>query len=92
MKINLSGNEIFFIDGDSRDVLIRCDTGTLWVTQPNDGRDHILYKGKTFNVTQKGRVMVVAMKDSVVKFLKLEPDSSKVLMNFFRPSPMLKLC
>ena len=92
MKINLSKNEIFFIDGDARDISIRCDAGSLWITQPNDDRDHILHIGNALNVTQKGKVIVVAVKDSIVKFTKPDLPSNKKIMDRFRSSPVLKLC
>ena len=92
MKINLSKNEIFSLYGDARDVSILCDAGFLWVTQPNDGRDHILYNGKTLNVTQKGKVIVVALKDSIVQFTKLDLHSNKKIMDRFRSKPVFKLC
>lgn len=92
MKINLSRNEIFFIDGDTRDISIGCETGSLWITQSNDYRDHILQIGKTHNVTQKGKVIVMAMTDSIVKFSKLKLNSNKKMLNLFRSNPMIKLC
>ncbi|MCP4023835.1 MAG: DUF2917 domain-containing protein [Desulfobacteraceae bacterium] len=91
MKINLSKDEIFFIDGDARGVSIRCDDGFLWVTQPNDSRDHILRIGKTFNVTRKGKVAVVAFKDSIVRFSKYDLHSNKKVMERFRLNPVFNL-
>ncbi len=91
MKINLSKDEIFFIDGDARGVSISCDSGFLWVTQPNDDRDHILRIGKAFNINQKGKVAVVAFKNSIVSFSKLDLHSNKKVLERFRSIPVLNL-
>lgn len=53
MRLNLSEEDIFFIAGDARKVAINCETGTLWVTQPNDRKDHILRAGESFNATSR---------------------------------------
>ena len=92
MKINLCKNEIFFIDGDARDVSIKCDNGSLWITQPADSRDHILSIGKAFKVTQKGKVVVVAVKDSTVIFSKLHQHPKKMVREQFVSSPVLNQC
>lgn len=77
MKINLSKNETFFINENARDVSIRCNSGSLWVTQPNDEQDHILRNGEVFTTTQKGKVVVLAIRDSIVSFSKLDLYHSK---------------
>ncbi len=92
MKINLSKNEIFFMDGDARNISIKCDNGSLWITQPADDRDHILSIGKAFNVTQKGKVVVVAFKDSTVVFSKLHKPAKKRVKERFWSSPVLNPC
>ena len=41
-----------------------CDTGVLWVTQARDYRDYILMPGDAMTVTNRGKVLVQAMRDA----------------------------
>ena len=41
-----------------------CDAGVLWVTQPGDYRDYILWPGDKMAVTKRGKVLVEAMRDA----------------------------
>ena len=52
MKIAKPGSTLF------------CDTGVLWVTQSNDYRDYILLPGDEMTVTNRGKVLVEAMRDA----------------------------
>ncbi len=77
MRIDLFKDKVFCIDVDARGVSINCDRGSLWVTQPNDNRDHILRTGKTVHLTQKGKVVVFAFMDSVLSVSKTGLDSTE---------------
>jgi hypothetical protein len=41
-----------------------CDTGVLWVTQTGDHRDYILLPGDSMTVSNRGKVLVEAMRDT----------------------------
>ena len=45
-----------------------CDTGVLWITQARDYRDYILLPGDTMTVTNRGKVLVQAMRDADFHF------------------------
>ncbi|HEV7302118.1 MAG TPA: DUF2917 domain-containing protein [Tepidisphaeraceae bacterium] len=45
---------------------IRCVRGTVWITQANDARDHVLIEGQTFDV-RHATVAVQALVDSMIR-------------------------
>ena len=92
MKIKLSKYEVFSIDGDARNISIKCETGSLWITQANDSYDHVLHIGEIHNVSRKGKVVMTAGTDSVVGFSNSSLYSDKNIMHFFRRSPLFKIC
>jgi hypothetical protein len=48
---------------------IVCEKGILWLTQPNDRRDYILFAGERFDKVKRGPVLVEAMRDAVVRVI-----------------------
>ena len=48
--------------------VIRCLSGTLWVTQEGDPRDHILAAGDEFLIEAPGAVVVQAFTPAVAEF------------------------
>ncbi|WP_022669073.1 DUF2917 domain-containing protein [Desulfospira joergensenii] len=91
MEIKLSRKEICFIDGDARNISIKCTTGSLWITQPNDPYDHILHIGDIHNVSQKGKVVMFAVADSAIKFSNSALYSNKKMCLFWS-SPLARAC
>lgn len=75
------------IEGDRRGDVIRCLSGSLWVTQEGDLRDYILVPGQDFWVTRTGTVIVQALEKS--KFLfslneiqnHIEPNQQPIHVN-----------
>ena len=47
---------------------IRCLSGTLWVTQEGDSRDHLLSAGDEFVIETPGAVVVQAFAPAVAEF------------------------
>lgn len=41
-----------------------CDSGVLWVTQSGDQEDHVLQTGEKLTVTNRGKVLIEAMRDA----------------------------
>ena len=46
---------------DARGVRIQARTGTVWVTEERNPRDHILVAGQTLVVSRSGRTVIQAM-------------------------------
>lgn len=44
-----------------RGFIVRCVEGALWLTRDDDGRDTVLTPGESFEVTQRGRVLIQAL-------------------------------
>lgn len=70
MEIFLQQGEIFNLEGDARELTIRCLGGRLWITQPGDSRDHLLAPGQAMTVGRKGRIVVLATSEARVQFKK----------------------
>jgi hypothetical protein len=47
---------------------IRCVSGSLWVTQEGDGRDHVLAAGDEFVIESPGTIVVQAFTPARVEF------------------------
>lgn len=69
MDIVLNQGEVICIDGDNRGLTFCCQQGQLWITQPNDSRDHILAPQQRFVATSKGRIAVTALQDAQLQFV-----------------------
>lgn len=63
-KIRMQRRDYQRMDLNSPGSTLFCDTGVLWVTQPGDRRDYILLPGDKMTVTNRGRVLVEAMRDA----------------------------
>lgn len=48
--------------------VLRCISGTLWVTQEGDARDHVLNAGEEFVIETPGVVVVQAFTPALVEF------------------------
>ena len=55
---------------------IRCLSGTLWVTQEGDGRDHVLAAGDEFVIESTGVIVVQAFTPALVEFGPHQPQES----------------
>lgn len=58
---------VHHLDGDARGTEITCLQGILWVTQQDDGNDYILNSGDSLVVSRRGRVVVEAISDTIVR-------------------------
>ena len=50
-----------FTFSDATTTVIRCEAGTLWLTQDNDSRDIVLEAGEQFQPDRRGTVLVFAL-------------------------------
>lgn len=48
---------------------IVCEKGILWLTQPNDRHDYILFPGERFDKVKNRSVLVEAVRDAVVRVI-----------------------
>ena len=48
--------------------VIRCLSGSLWVTQEGDARDHVLSAGEEFVIESAGVIVVQAFTPALVEF------------------------
>ncbi|MGB9640011.1 MAG: DUF2917 domain-containing protein [Anaerolineales bacterium] len=62
---------VHHLDGDARGTEIACLQGILWVTQQDDGQDYILKSGDSLVVSHRGRVVIEAISDAI---LRITPD------------------
>lgn len=53
---------------DATSTQIRCDSGTLWITQDNDTRDIVLRAGEQFQPDRKGTVLIYALEGSTLSW------------------------
>lgn len=56
MECSLSQGELIRLDGEKDGVILRCTSGTIWLTC-GDGRDYLLSAGSTFELAA-GQVAV----------------------------------
>lgn len=74
-EISLAKHKIWNIEGDRRGDVISCLSGVLWITQDGDMQDYILEPGGNYWVTNRGSVIVQALKDAQFKYSLNELDS-----------------
>jgi len=68
MEIMLNNGELVCIDGDARNLIVSCQVGRLWVTQPGDPNDYLVTSGENFIITRKGKIAVTALDDTRLRF------------------------
>jgi Protein of unknown function (DUF2917) len=88
MIIFLSKNELISIIGDTQGVSFRCNEGVVWVTQPNDQKDHFISSGEEFTVSRLGTVIVEAHTAAEIVFSKRVGASGMIVfkdLNFQVP-------
>ena len=60
MKCCLGKGELMQVAGDQRKLLLRCLSGTLWITQ-GDARDYLVYQGDGFQLRAGASALVEAL-------------------------------
>ena len=92
MELSLEKNILVTFEGDARDLNLICLDGTVWVTQRNDPKDHIIRTGTSFRGRFKGRVIVMAFSSANLKitapnaFLRITDANSRHYCNI-GPAP-----
>lgn len=65
MECFLTKGELIRLDGGKDGLLLRCATGTVWLTR-GDGADYLIYAGKSFKLSPRQVATVEALQ--AVKF------------------------
>lgn len=68
---------------DATSTIIRCQVGSLWITQDNDVRDVVLEAGGLFRPDRKGAVVVYALAASRVSWASVQPSAPSSWRAFF---------
>jgi hypothetical protein len=66
LTLRLGAGEVIGLEGDARGAEIRSVYGRLWVTQADDGNDHIVKAEEGFRVWQPGSVVLQAIDEAMV--------------------------
>jgi len=67
LTLDLSNVHLINLGRGMDDRVIRCISGTVWVTQAGDSRDHILAEGHTLVVESPDVVVIQAFAPAVVR-------------------------
>ena len=57
-EIVLDGLQLLKLEINRPGVRVTCTTGALWLTQPNDPRDHFLKAGQSLTLSAPGIILV----------------------------------
>ncbi|MFZ2950546.1 MAG: DUF2917 domain-containing protein [Desulfuromonadaceae bacterium] len=60
MECSLSQGELIRLDGEKDGVILRCSSGTIWVTC-GDGRDYLLSAGNRFELSAQQNAVAEAL-------------------------------
>lgn len=60
MELLLNQGELLNLGENLQGLTIVCQSGTCWLTQAEDSRDHILRNGHRFEIRAKGQVVLCA--------------------------------
>lgn len=68
-EVELHGKDVCRIDSYEPWTEIVCKKGILWLTQTGDGYDHILSAGEHFVSDRKGRVLIEALPEAMIRIV-----------------------
>lgn len=60
MECSLNQGELIRLDGEKDGVILRCSSGTIWLTC-GDGRDYLLSAGKSFELAARKTAVAEAL-------------------------------
>jgi hypothetical protein len=61
MKIHLKKKELLAIEKKAKGMTVDCLDGEIWLTQSGVINDHLILPGKSFTVSCKGKIVLVAL-------------------------------
>ena len=66
MKIHLKKKELVGIEKNAKGMTVSCLDGEIWLTQSGDINDHLILPGKSFTVSCKGKIVLVALNSATL--------------------------
>ncbi len=66
MKIHLKKKELLAIEKNAKGMTVYCLDGEIWLTQSGDINDHLILPGKSFTVSCKGKIVLVALNSATL--------------------------
>ena len=66
-ELTLHKREVEWIEQVVPGTRVVCEEGVLWLTQDGGGTDYILMPGDQFACQKRGRLLVEALRDTVVR-------------------------
>ena len=66
MKIHLKKKELVAIEKNAKGMTVSCLDGEIWLTQSGDINDHLILPGKSFTVSCKGKIVLVALNSATL--------------------------
>ncbi|HXE95516.1 MAG TPA: DUF2917 domain-containing protein [Dongiaceae bacterium] len=75
MECGLAEGELIRLDGGKGGTVLRCTSGTIWVTC-GDGRDYLLSAGKSFAITARQFVVAEALQTAECNIEKMPVNHS----------------
>ena len=76
---------------DPAGVEIGCHDGVLWITQDNDPRDIVLQAGESFTPQVHQRVLIYAIKPSILALTSPRPAGRAPVLSRWRREPGVQL-
>lgn len=61
MNIHLKKKELVVIEKNVKGMIVSCLDGEFWLTQSGDIYDHLILPGKSYTVSCKGKIVLVAL-------------------------------
>lgn len=74
MECCLAQGELIRVDGGETGLLLRCTSGTVWLTY-GDGRDYLISAGKSFEIA--ARRFAVAEALHAVECILVKPEAAR---------------
>lgn len=63
---SLDGTSVLSFDPAGEALVVRCESGVVWVTQEGDERDVVIHAGEEFVSAPEGRIAVQALEETQV--------------------------
>jgi len=71
MKIHLKKKELVAIEKNAKGMTVSCLDGEIWLTQSGDINDHLILPGKSFTVSCKGKIVLVALNSATLMLISV---------------------
>jgi hypothetical protein len=65
--VEMRRRDVEWIERPVQGTKIMVEEGIVWLTQSGDRRDYILASGDKFAATKRGKLLIQAMRDAVVR-------------------------